>query len=33
MRPFGPSERLITLLQNSPSNARLIEGMARGTVL
>jgi len=31
--PFGPSERLITLLQNSPSNARLIEGMARGTVL
>jgi transcription termination factor Rho len=31
--PFGPAERLITLLQNSPSNAQLLEGMARGTVL
>ena len=30
--PFGPAERLITLLQNSTSNAQLLEGMARGTV-
>ena len=31
--PFGPAERLITLLQNSSSNAQLLEGLARGTVL
>jgi transcription termination factor Rho len=31
--PFGPTERLITLLQNSSNNAQLMEGMARGTVL
>jgi transcription termination factor Rho len=31
--PFGPTERLITLLQNSNNNAQLLEGMARGTVL
>jgi transcription termination factor Rho len=31
-QPFGPAERLITLLQNSTSNAQLLEGMARGTV-
>jgi transcription termination factor Rho len=31
--PFGPTERLITLLQNSTSNTQLLEGLARGTVL
>jgi transcription termination factor Rho len=31
--PFGPTERLISLLQNSASNAQLLEGIARGTVL
>jgi transcription termination factor Rho len=30
--PFGPTERLITLLVNSESNTQLLEGMARGTV-
>jgi hypothetical protein len=31
--PFGPTERLISLLQNSANNAQLLEGIARGTVL
>jgi transcription termination factor Rho len=31
--PFGPAERLITLLQNSSNNLQLLEGLARGTIL